>query len=69
MEDAINTLESRANLPHIDKYYLGLLYLIRSIDENDNENESRNWRGKALDMFNQTNILIWSKRMVDIPEK
>ena len=66
MEDAINTLESRTNLPHIDKYYLGLLYLIRSIDENDNENESRNWRGKALDMFNQTNILIWSKRMVDI---
>lgn len=66
MEDAINTFESRTNLLHIDKYYLGLLYLIRSIDENDNEKESRKWRGKALDMFNQTNTLIWSKRMVGI---
>lgn len=65
LQDAICQLEKRTSLPCVEKYYLGLLYYIRFIDELE-ENEKEIWKGKALDLFNQSSNLIWARRMIDI---
>ena len=62
---AIENTKNAGCLKNIDYYYIGLLFTIQLIEEQD-KNSKSNLRKQAKKYFELSNSFIWSKRMIDV---